>query len=142
MNHTGFRELDKEVVELHPQRVDLIPDYSSGVDRVVESSEDGVEVDVNRDLPEVAVFGCKGSECHNSPRDGTILRPEHNIRQFRRLGEVDRNRVRTLWFGHVFKSGANPMAKARKKHNLPFTWGPRSTCSRVSEHASIKAVTN
>ena len=40
-----------------------------------------------------------------------FFRPKHYFCQFRRIGEVDRNRAHTLWFRGVFRSGANLMAE-------------------------------
>ena len=44
MNRTRFGELDKGVVEVHPQRADSVSKYSSGTDK-------SGDVDVERDLP-------------------------------------------------------------------------------------------
>ena len=66
-SRTQFRELDKEAVEVRPQRLGLIPNCLSGVDKVAEKNEDVVEVDMDRDLPEVSVFGRYGFECLNNP---------------------------------------------------------------------------
>ena len=110
-SRTQFRELDKEAVEVRPQCLGLIPNCLSGVDKVAEKNEDVVEVNMDRDLQEVSVFGRYGFECLDNPQDGVLFRPKHSFCQFRRIGEVDRNRAHTLWFRGVFRSGANLMAE-------------------------------
>ena len=69
MNRTRFRESDKGVVEVHPQRADLVPKRSSGTDI-------SGDVDVERDLPEVSVFGCDGFGCRSDPRYRTFIETE------------------------------------------------------------------
>ena len=66
-NRTQFRKLDKEAVEVHPQRVGLIANYLPGVVRLVDKSGVGGDGDVERDLTEISVPRCDCFERHGNP---------------------------------------------------------------------------